>query len=55
MKKVNIKKVLAAKADKETKKVTSVRLRPSDKELLIETFGSVQVAVECLCESLKSK
>lgn len=53
-KKVDIKKVKAAKAKKESRPVTSIRLAQSERELLIKEFGSVQEAVNCLVKSLKN-
>lgn len=39
----------------EVKLVTSIRLEPSEKELLIKHFGGVQAAIDGLLEKLKKK
>lgn len=37
------------------RKLASIRLEPSEKELLIKHFGGVQAAIDSLLENLKKK
>ena len=51
---MNIKKMIKDNK-KEIKSVTSVRINASDKELLINTFGSVQKALNALIKEVKGQ
>lgn len=52
-KKLDITKMVHELPNNELKEVTSIRLKPSDKELLLDTFGSVQKAVDALLKEIK--
>lgn len=52
-KRLDLGRMLDKPLTKEVKEVTSVRLTNSDKELLLNTFGSVQKALEALLKEIK--
>ncbi len=52
-KKLDLGRVIEHNKPKEVKEVTSIRLTNTDKELLLDAFGSVQKAVDALLKEIK--
>jgi len=52
-KRLDLGRMLEKPLTKEVKEVSSVRLTPSDKEILLNTFGSVQKALNALLKEIK--